>query len=100
MEVVWLGKPVAESTWEPQDNLPDSLVTEYEAGIFREIQRETFTSGGQTVHTLSANSVEPCAKRRRTDTDEYTSTHSGSVIISPSIEQYTLRVIKFPATIS
>ena len=78
MNVVWLGKAIAESTWEPKDNLPDLLVTEYETGIFREIQRERLTSGGHTVYTLSTNAVDPSAKRQRTDTADYTSTHSGS----------------------
>ena len=49
MQVIWLGRPIADSTWEPESSLPPSLVADYEAGILREIQKETFTTGGQTV---------------------------------------------------
>ena len=72
-QVVWLGRPITDSTWEPESNLPSTLVAEYEAGIVREVQKQTFTTGGQTVHTLSASATQPSVKRPRTDVSEYTS---------------------------
>ena len=77
VQVVWLGRPIADSTWEPESSLPPSLVSEYEAGILREIQKETFTTGGQTVHTLSTSTTESNVKRPRTDLSEHNSTLSG-----------------------
>ena len=77
MQVVWLGRPIGDCTWEPESNLPQSLVAEYEAGILREIQKDTFTTGGQTVHTLSASATEQNVKRPRTNLSEYTSSLSG-----------------------
>ena len=77
MQVVWLGRPIADSTWEPESTLPSSLVRDYEAGILREIHAETFTTGGETVHTLSASVREPNAKRPRTDLSEHDSSLSG-----------------------
>ena len=74
MQIVWLGRPITDSTWEPESTLPPSLVADYEAGIVREIQKESFTTGGQTVHTLSASATEPNVKRLRT---EYTTSLSG-----------------------
>ena len=73
MQVVWLGRPIADSTWEPESTIPPSLVREYEAGILREIHKQTFTTGGQTVHTLSASAREPNVKRPRTDLFEHNS---------------------------
>ena len=77
MQVVWLGRPIADSTWEPESSLPPSLVADYEAGILREIQKETLTTGGQTVHTLSASVIEPSVKCPRTDLSDHTSSLSG-----------------------
>ena len=57
-QVVWLGKPITESTWEPGESLPVSLVAEYEAGVTQDIQRDALTIGGQTVHTLSSTHIE------------------------------------------
>ena len=62
MQVVWLGKPFADSTWKPQDILPCSLVADYEAGIMREIAKDTFTTGGQLVHTQSGNPMKQSVK--------------------------------------
>ena len=60
------GCLATDSTREPESTLPPSLVADYEAGIVREIQKESFTTGGRTVHTLSASATEPNMKRLRT----------------------------------
>ena len=78
-QVVWLGRPIAENTWEPSSS---SLLSSYEAGIAQEIYRETFTSGGHTIHTLVTmptkdTKAEPSCKRQKTDTSEYTFNASG-----------------------
>lgn len=62
----WLARPITDSRREPESTLPPSSVADYEAGIVREIQKESFTTGGQTVHTLSASATEPNVMRLRT----------------------------------
>ena len=39
VQVVWLGRPVAESTWEDAASLPSSMISEYEQGISRDVQK-------------------------------------------------------------
>ena len=74
---------MAESTWEPAESLPQTLVHEYEAGVIQEIRRDCLKTGGQIVHTLSTTpmsiNVEPSSKRPRTDLDDYVSKSSGYV---------------------
>ena len=77
MQVAWLGKPIAESTWEPESNLPPSLVAEFEAGILREVQKVTFSTGGQSVHTLSTGATQPNVKHPRIQLPEYTAPVTG-----------------------
>ena len=76
---------MTESTWEPEASLPQTLVMEYEAGITQDIQMDTLTSGGQTVHTLSTTrvqkSVESIPKRVKTDPAENTSDPSGYIYL-------------------
>lgn len=70
---MWLGRSSTESTWEPVSSLPPQLVANYEAGILYEVQRESFTTGGQTVHTLTTTPtkeldvLEPVTKHARID---------------------------------
>ena len=85
LQVVWLGRPITESTWEPEASLPQTLVKEHEAGITQDIQKDTLTSGGQTVHTLSTTrvqfkNVESIPKRVKTDPAENISDPSGYII--------------------
>ena len=79
---MWLGKPTTESTWEPKECLPHTLVTEYEAGLTQDIQKDALTIGGQTVHTLSTarvhnSAAESTPKRRKIDLTENVSNPSG-----------------------
>ena len=68
---------MADTTWELDSILPPSLVANYEAGIQHEIQKTSFSTGGQTVHTFSTNPVEPSVKRRKTDSSEHHLSSSG-----------------------
>ena len=84
MQVVWLGKAETESTWEPESSLPNALVAKYEAGVVSEVQRESFVTGGQTVHTLtttestgSETGSEPNSKPSRMDQSQTVSNPSG-----------------------
>lgn len=82
LQVVWLGKAETESTWEPESSLPKVLVANYEAGVVSEVQRETFVTGGQTVHTLTTtkttgSETESNSKRPRMDQSETVSDPSG-----------------------
>ena len=75
MQVVWLGKPDTESSWQPASasSLPSQIIDEYENGFCQEIGVDSFTSGGQTVSTLSRTAVQSkansdcdsAAKRRK-----------------------------------
>lgn len=42
-----------ESTWEPAASLPQNLVADFESGITKEVERQSVTAGGQTLHTLA-----------------------------------------------
>lgn len=84
MQVVWLGRPVACSTWEQATSLPPSLVDDYEQGVQRELKKESFTSGGETIHTLSVtrndmNDTPPPQKLPRLDPDDHDTANSGLV---------------------
>lgn len=78
-QVVWLGKPVLDSTWEPLSALPSNLVADFERGVQHDICTHSSTSGGQTVHTISiahTNETDvtiPEPKRVRTNVESGTS---------------------------
>ena len=52
-----IGEATLATTWEMSSSLPKQLVDEFECGIQRDIIDEAFTSGGETVHTLSSKPV-------------------------------------------
>ena len=58
---------MTETTWESAADLPVELVKEYEDGLCRVIQEDLYSSGGQTVCTLSSalNPMQPQAKKAR-----------------------------------
>lgn len=68
---MWLGKPITASAWVSASSLPMHMISEYEDGVRREIVEEKFSSGGQTIHTLSSQSMQvlsgPQKKRPRID---------------------------------
>ena len=71
--MIWLGRSVTESSWEVASSLPDVLIEDYERGIQHDLHQQSYTSGGQTVHTLSTvrkvdETSPPEAKRRVVDT--------------------------------
>ena len=68
---------MTECTWEPESTRPTSLVSNYETGIIQEIQKDSFTSGGHTIHTLVTKSMEQGAKRQKMDVSEYAMTSTG-----------------------
>lgn len=41
--------------------MPCGLVAEYEAGVIQDLQRDSITTGGQTVHTLSTTRIDRSA---------------------------------------
>ena len=49
LQVVWLGRPIVESTLKHSTLLPSSLVSEYERGILRDVEKQPHGSGGQTM---------------------------------------------------
>lgn len=68
-----------DTTWEPASTLPSELVAEFESGIQRQVVDDKFSSGGQTIHTLTSRVVTPPAKRQKVDTP--VSTDSGFVLL-------------------
>lgn len=69
--MVWLGKPITESNWEPVSKLPSSMVQEYENGIQRNICSSVSISGGHSLCTISAtlqgDNTETVLKKPRLD---------------------------------
>ena len=49
---------MTESSWENVLSLTLSLVQEFEEGNRREIQTQSFSSGGETVHILSTRLID------------------------------------------
>lgn len=52
LQVMWLGRPECETTWEPATALSPSLVADYEAGILTETSTEYDATYGHTSTTL------------------------------------------------
>lgn len=74
---------MTESTWEPVESLPITLVEEYEAGIRQDVQKDALTAGGQTVFTVLARSrqgdTECLPKRLKLDLTDSASNSTGYV---------------------
>lgn len=84
LQVVWLGRPITESSWEPASSLPSDIIEEYESGIQRDVQEKSYTSGGQTIYTLlsareSNSAAQPHTKKPRLDKSTIESSNSGWV---------------------
>ena len=65
---------MAESSWELASNLPPTLIYEFENGIHRNVHEQSYTSGGQTIYTLSSSRQDSCTaqpdpKKIRLDRD-------------------------------
>lgn len=71
-QVVWLGTPATESTWEHASSLPQNFVEDFERGVQHSILQSSSTSGGQTVTAISTSRKDkddlspPNAKRQHT----------------------------------
>ena len=66
---MWVSTSTVETTWEQESNVPSKLVEQYEHGIEDDIE-ESFSSGGQTIDTLSTcPNLQPLQKRARRDED-------------------------------
>ena len=76
-QVAWLGIPVLESTLEPADSLPQELVEDFENGITKEVQKQSITAGGQTIHTLLVTGALSSKKRAKIDPSNFVSNSSG-----------------------
>ena len=74
LQIAWMTTSTVETSWEPALNLPVELVEDYERGTETEVE-EMFTSGGQTVATLSTHRqdsssvTQPQRKRAKRDDD-------------------------------
>lgn len=73
---------MAESSWEPAASIPSSIIEEFEEGVQREVQKEAYTSGGQTIYTLSSmrqdkSTSQSKAKKPRLEQNSTVSSNSG-----------------------
>ena len=79
--MIWLGRSVTESSWEVASSLPDVLIEDYERGIQHDLHQQSYTSGGQTVHTLSTvpkvDETSPPEAKRPCVVDTVQSSSSG-----------------------
>ena len=71
---MWLGRPDTTSTWEKSSSLPSKLVEDYERGVQYSIETYSFTSGGETFHTLATKPGDTLPSPKRTKVDITTST--------------------------
>ena len=67
LQVLWLGRPECETTWEPATALSPSLVADYEAEILTETSTECDATYGHTSTTLVVKSAlqEPALKKSK-----------------------------------
>ena len=67
LQVIWLGRPGCETTWEPATALSPSLITNYEAGILTETSTECDATYGRTSTTLVVKNAleEPALKKSK-----------------------------------
>lgn len=83
-QVVWLGRPIAESNWQPASALPATMINEYESGIERDMEKQVFSSGGQTITTITSvtkqHSMQPQPKRPHRNPSAVESANSGYVV--------------------
>ena len=67
-QVLWLGKPDVQVTWEPASSLPPRVIEEFEKGIEVETcQHSTHQYGyeASTIVTLQKPESQPQKKARR-----------------------------------
>ena len=55
-QVLWLGKPDVEVTWEPESSLPQAIVQEFENNITNEISEKKTSQYGYDCNTLVVES--------------------------------------------
>lgn len=60
-QVLWLGEEVCKATWESEENIPQSVVREFEQGTVSHVTDLASSHGmGKTVHTLTvSNQTQP-----------------------------------------
>ena len=59
-QVLWLGKPDVEVTWEPESSLPQAIVQEFESNITSEVTEKKTSQYGYDCNTLVVESeVDP-----------------------------------------
>lgn len=49
-----MGRPIAECSWELASKLPSTTIAEYESGIEYDMEKQIFSSGGQTITTITS----------------------------------------------
>lgn len=67
LQVLWLGCPEINATWEPEKSLPERLVKEFEAGVAAEATVDKQAIYGHTsgILTVSHLSEERSKKRMK-----------------------------------
>lgn len=73
MQVVRINNGAVSTRWEPVSAIPGSLIEEYEKSTLGDVIT-SYTSGGQTINTVSINSAKdndvPQPKKARRENDD------------------------------
>lgn len=74
VQVLWLGRPECNATWEPACSLPQKVVDDYETGVAREIELDTTSLYGHVCNTvtMSGKTLERSEpKKKKTERPSY-----------------------------
>lgn len=58
-QVLWLGKPELEVTWESAASLPPTIIEEFEEGVQPQVVKRTDVQYGQEKCVLSVTTTKP-----------------------------------------
>ena len=91
-QVVWLGKPLTETTWELASSLPSKFIDDCERGIVHEVcSNLSSASAGYNIYALSTQSKEledlliPSKPKKAHSTIAIDASNSGYALIYPHI---------------
>jgi len=73
MQIVQINNGAVSTRWQPASAIPGSLIEEYEKATLGDVIA-SYTSGGQTIKTVSINSAKdnesPQPKKARRENDD------------------------------
>ena len=66
-QVLWLGTPECNATWEPSTSIPQNLIDHYEAGLTADVTVNEIVQYGHTSGTINVtytNDEKPATPKR------------------------------------